>query len=73
MCELVANDIRVDKLGLDVELMYVPWYAQTPKDIDAVYACWNYGKQYEELLHTTPHLSGRWYAIVKFCFCFVAD
>ena len=25
--ELVTNDIRVDKLGVDVELLYVPWYA----------------------------------------------
>ena len=67
MCELVANDIRVDKLGLDVELMYVPWYAQTPKDISAMYACCTYGKEYEELLQTTSHLGERWYAMVKFC------
>jgi hypothetical protein len=51
--ELVANDIRVDKLGVDVELMLVPWYAQIPKDIAAMYACCRYGKQYEELLQTT--------------------
>ena len=25
--ELVANDIRIDKLGVDVELMFAPWYA----------------------------------------------
>jgi len=31
--ELVANDIRIGKLGVDVELMSVPWYAQIPKDI----------------------------------------
>jgi hypothetical protein len=36
--ELVTGDIRVDKLGVDVELMTVPWYAQTPKDISAMYA-----------------------------------
>ena len=36
--ELVANDIRVDRLGLDVELASVPWYAQIPKDISAMYA-----------------------------------
>jgi hypothetical protein len=42
---LVTGDIRVDKLGVDVELMAVPWYAQTPKDISAMYACCSYGKQ----------------------------
>jgi hypothetical protein len=36
--ELVANDIRVDKLGVDVELVSVPWYAQIPKDIPSMYA-----------------------------------
>jgi len=29
--ELVVNDIRVDKLDLDMELMLVPWYAQTQR------------------------------------------
>ncbi len=47
--EIVANDICIDKLGVDIELMFVPWYAQIPKDIDAMYACWSYGKQYDEL------------------------
>jgi hypothetical protein len=42
--ELVANDIRVDREGVDVELMVVPWYSQTPKDIAAMYATCNYGK-----------------------------
>jgi hypothetical protein len=42
--ELVASDIRLDKLGVDVELMSVPWYAQIPKDISAMYACCSYGK-----------------------------
>ncbi len=41
--ELVANDIRIDKLGVDVEIMFVPWYAQIPKDIVAIYACCSYG------------------------------
>jgi hypothetical protein len=27
MLELVVNDIRVDKLGLDMKLMFVFWYA----------------------------------------------
>ena len=65
--ELVANDIRVDREGLDVELMAVPWYSQTPKDIAAMYATCSYGKQYEELLETAGHLGERWYAMVKFC------
>ena len=47
--------------------MAVPWYAQTPKDISAMYACCSYGKQYEELLQTAEHLGRRWYAMVKFC------
>jgi hypothetical protein len=38
--ELVANDIR----GLDAELMVVPWYSQTLKDIPAMYVAYNYGK-----------------------------
>jgi len=37
--ELVANDNRVDKLGVDVEIMSVPWYAQIPKDVVAMYSC----------------------------------
>jgi hypothetical protein len=65
--ELVTGDIRVDKLGVDVELMAVPWYAETPKDIDAMYACCSYGKQYEELLQTAAHLGRKWYAMVKLC------
>ena len=65
--ELVANDIRVDREGVDVELMAVPWYAQTPKDIAVMYATCKYGKQYEELLLTTEHLGQRWYAMVEFC------
>jgi hypothetical protein len=65
--ELVANDIRVDRAGLDVELMPVPWYSQTPKDISAMYATCSYGKQYEELLETAGHLGERWYAMVKLC------
>ncbi len=64
--ELVANDIRVDREGVDVELMIVPWYSQTPKDIAAMYATCSYGKQYEELLETAGHLGGRWFAMVKF-------
>jgi hypothetical protein len=54
--ELVTNDIRVYRHGVDVELMSVPWYAQIPKDISAMYACCSYGKQYEEQLQTTEHL-----------------
>ena len=65
--ELVANDIRIDKLGADVELMSVPWYAQIPKDISAMYVCCSYGKQDEELLQTAKHLGRRWYAMAKFC------
>ena len=65
--ELVANDIRVDREGLDVELMAVPWYSQTPKDIAAMYATCSYGKQYEELLKIAGQLGERWYAMVKFC------
>jgi hypothetical protein len=65
--ELVTNDIRVDRHGVDVELMSVPWYAQIPKEISAMYACCNYGKQYEELLQTTAHLGRRWYAMVMIC------
>jgi hypothetical protein len=41
--ELNTGDIRVDKLEVDVELMVVPWYAQTPKNISAMYACCSYG------------------------------
>jgi hypothetical protein len=48
--ELVANDIRIDKLGVDDELMFVLWYAQIPKDISSMSPCYSYGKQYEELL-----------------------
>ncbi len=65
--ELVANDIRVNGLDLDVELAPVPWYARIPKDISAMYACCSYGKQYEELLETTEHLGRKWNAMVKFC------
>ena len=65
--ELVVNDFRVDKLGLDVELMSVPLYAKIPKDIFVMYACCNYGKQYEELLETSEHLGQKWYSMVKFC------
>ena len=65
--KLVANDIRVDREGVGVELMAVPWYSQTPKDIAAMYATCSYGKQNEELLETTGHLGKRWYAMVKFC------
>ncbi len=36
--ELVKGDIRVDKLDVDVELTSNPWYAQTPKDISAMYS-----------------------------------
>ena len=43
--ELGANDVRVDREGVDVELMNVPWYSQTRKDIAAMYATCNYGKQ----------------------------
>jgi hypothetical protein len=65
--ELVANDIRVDRHNVDVDLMSVPWYAQTPKNISAMYACCSYGKQYEELLQTAEHLGRKWYDMVKFC------
>ncbi len=65
--ELVANDIRVDKLGVDVEIVFVPWYAQIPKDISSMYACCSYGKHYEELVQTTERLGRRWYAMIKFC------
>ncbi len=65
--ELVANDSRVERQGVDVELMSVPWNAQTPKDISAMYDCCSYGKQYEELLQATEHLGRKWYAMVEFC------
>ena len=65
--ELVANDIRVDPEGVDVELSSVPWYSQTPKGISAMHATCSYGKQYEELLQTTDHLGQRWDVMVKFC------
>jgi hypothetical protein len=65
--ELVANDIRLDKLGVDVELMSIPWYARIPKDIAAMYACCSYGKQYEELLKIAKHLGRKWCAMAKFC------
>jgi hypothetical protein len=64
--ELVANDIRFDREGQDIELMSIPWYSQTPKDITIMYATCSYGKQYEELLHTTDYLDKLWYAMVKF-------
>ncbi len=48
--ELVAKDIHLDRLGVDVELISVPWYAQSPKDISTMHVCCIYGKQYEELL-----------------------
>ena len=65
--ELVANDIRVNRAGVDVEMMFVPWYLQNPKDIAAMYATCSYGKHYEELLQTTGHLGERWYVMVTFC------
>jgi hypothetical protein len=65
--ELVANDIRVDREGVDVELMVVPWYSQTPRDIAVMYATWSYDKQYQELLETAGHLGDRCYAMVKLC------
>ena len=37
--ELVANDLRIDKLGVDVERMFVPSYAQIPKDIACMHIC----------------------------------
>jgi hypothetical protein len=36
--ELVAKDIRLDRLGVEVQFISVPLYAQTPKDISAMYA-----------------------------------
>ncbi len=54
--ELVTNDVRVDRHGVDVEMMFVPWYANIPKDISAMYECCSYGKQYEELMQTSEHL-----------------
>ncbi len=65
--EIVAKDIRLDRLGINVELASVPWYAQTPKDISAIYACSSYGNQYEELVDTAEHLGMKWYLMVKFC------
>jgi hypothetical protein len=65
--ELVANDTRVDFLGVDVKLIFVPWYAQIPKDISAMYACCTYGKQYEELLQIAKHFGRKWYTMVTFC------
>jgi hypothetical protein len=64
--ELVAKDIRLDRLGVDVKFISVPWYAQTPEDIVAIYAYCNNGKQYEELFKTARHLGMRWYARIKF-------
>ena len=40
--ELVANDIRVDREGVNVELLSVPWYSQIPKDISAMHATCSY-------------------------------
>jgi len=65
--DLVANDIRVNREGVDVELMNVPWYSQTPKDIASMYATCRHGKQYEKLLLIAEHLGQMWYAMVKFC------
>ena len=65
--ELVTNDIRVDRHGVDVEAISVPWYAQIPKDMFAMYACCSYGKRCEELMQTAEHLGRKWYAMVKFC------
>ena len=65
--ELVTKDIRLDKPGLDVELLYVPWYAQIPKNIPSMYATCSYGKQYEELLQTAKNFGRKWYVMVKFC------
>jgi hypothetical protein len=48
--DLVANGIRIDREGVDVETMSVPWYSQIPKDIVVMYATYSNGKQYEELL-----------------------
>ncbi len=42
--ELVINDIRVNRVGVDVELMITPWYSQAPKDIAAMYATSSYVK-----------------------------
>jgi hypothetical protein len=42
--ELVVNDIRNDKLGVDDELMSAPWYAEIPKDNASMYSCYSYGK-----------------------------
>ena len=60
------NDINIDGLGVDVELMSVPWYAQGTQDISAMYACCSYGKQYKELLATHGHLH-MLYVVVRFC------
>jgi hypothetical protein len=65
--ELVAHDIRIDKHGVDFELMSVPWYAKIHKDTTAIHACCSYGKHYEELVQNAKHLGQRWYAMVKFC------
>ena len=56
-----------DDVRVDIELMSVPWYAQIPKDIAAMYATCSYGKQYEWLRSTTAHLGQQWYAMTKFC------
>ena len=63
----MANDIRADKCGVDMELMSVPWYAQIPKDIAAMYATYSYGKQYEWLRSTAAHLGQQWYAMTILC------
>jgi len=64
--ELVASDIHLDKLGDDVELISVPWYAQIPEDIASIYACRSYGKHYKELMRIVAHLGKKWYAMAKF-------
>ncbi len=64
--ELVANDIRIDKLGVDVELMSAQRYAQIPKDFTAMYVCCSYDKHCEELVQTAKHLGKSLYAMVKF-------
>jgi hypothetical protein len=45
--EIVANDIRIDREGADVELMSIPWYSQATKDIADMYATCSYDKHKE--------------------------
>jgi hypothetical protein len=62
--ELVVSDISIDRQGVDVVLISVSWYAQTPKVNSAMYAYHIYGKQYGKLLQIAELLETKWYAMI---------